>query len=83
MVTELGKSTRDSSTHVVSSGGFTEPFEETDKQNDLPLSSKGKCIPLFRWGAGSRREWRSISGNGPREVNSVGLDNVTYNIGSK
>ena len=64
-------------THVVSASGFTEPFQKSNEENDLPLGSIRECIPLFRRGSsgvgvGSATE---ISGEGP--VNSVGLNNVS------
>lgn len=65
----------------MSSGSLGEPFKESNEKDDLPLGCIGKSIPLFRGRSGGVGEGRSVEGSGPGEVDSVGLDNVSYKGG--
>ena len=72
---ELGECTWLSTTHVVGSVGLREVFQETNEKDDLPLSGIRESVPLLRRGHGLVDG--TIVGSGPREVDSVGLNDVT------
>jgi hypothetical protein len=76
-VRELGEGTRCSSLHVVSSVGLREVLQESNEEDDLPLGGIGKGVPLLWGGSGSIREWGAVEGHGPREVDSVGLHDIS------
>ena len=76
-VREVGEVTWLSSTHVMLSSSLGEPFEESNKEKNLPLSSIGQSIPLLRRGSCIVRERRSIETGRPGEVKSVGLSNIS------
>jgi hypothetical protein len=76
-VRELGEGTRRSSLHVVGSVGLREVLQESNEEDDLPFRGIGKGVPLL-WGrSSSKRERGTVEGHGPREVDSVGLHDVT------
>lgn len=77
VIRELGECAGFASTHVVCAGGLGEPLQKANEQNDLPLCSKRKGVPLFRRRAGCIGEWRAIKRSWPGKVDSVGLDNVS------
>jgi hypothetical protein len=74
---EVGEVTGLSSTHVMGSCSLGKPLKESDEDDDLPLSSITKSIPLLRRGSSSVRVWGSISGDGEWPVESVGLNDVS------
>jgi len=61
------------------SGGLGPPFKESDEDDDLCLGSSAEGIPLLRRGSSGEWVWGSVSGDGEWEVNSVGLNNVSFN----
>ena len=78
-VVEVRVVTRLSSGHVVSvalSGKLTPELKERDESEDLPLGGVRDGIPESR-GVGLRREASSVHLHGPRELDSVGVDNVS------
>mmetsp|Transcript_374 Transcript_374/g.786 ORF Transcript_374/g.786 Transcript_374/m.786 type:complete len:257 (+) Transcript_374:270-1040(+) len=80
-IRKFGVCSRNTTAHVMGASGLGVPFEETDEKDDLPLSGGGEGIPLFWWGSGGGGEGSSVEGNWPGEVDSVRLDDVTYERG--
>jgi hypothetical protein len=77
VVRELREGSGLTATHVMSSVGLTELLQESNKNDDLPLGDIRKGIPLLRRRSGLERERGTVSCNGPGEVDSVGLNDVT------
>ena len=61
----------------MSSVGLREVLQEANEKDNLPLCSIRESIPLLRRRSSLKGKRSSIKSHWPREVNSVGLDNVT------
>lgn len=77
VIREVGEGTGFSSTHVMCSGSLGEPLEESDEEENLPFGGVGHSIPLLWGGSSVGGEWGSVEAHWPREVDSVGLNDVS------
>ena len=62
---------------VVRGGKLTPELKESDESKDLPLGVVSDGVPESR-GVGLRGEGGSVHLHGPWELDSVGVDNVSY-----
>ena len=69
--------TGSTSAHVVRSSGLGEPLKEANSEDNLPLGRVRQGIPLLGRGSGIGGERSAVSGNGPGEMNTVGLNDVS------